>query len=52
MSEFEEKDTYLLFKDKSSSYLHFIDEKSKNQLKPFINDINKKNHSIKLDLKF
>ena len=57
-SEFEEKYIYPLIKNKSSSYLRFIDDifmvwnKSENQLKSFINEINKKHHSIKFDFKF
>ena len=56
--EIEGRYTYPLINDKSSSYLQFIDDifmvwtKSQNQLKPFINEINKKHYSIKLDFKF
>ena len=58
MSDFEERYSYPLIKDKSSIYLRFIDDifmawtKSDNQLKSFINEINKKHHSIKFDFKF
>ena len=47
-----------LIKNKSSSDLHFIGDifmlwsKSENQLKSFINEINKKHHNIKFDVKF
>ena len=57
MSEFEEKCIYPLIKNKSSSYLRFIEDifmvwtKSDNQLKSFINEINKKHHPIKFDFK-
>ena len=57
MSEFEEKYMHPLIKNKSSSYLRFIDDifmvwtKSENELKSFINEINKKHHSIKFDFK-
>ena len=58
MSEFEERYIYPLIKNKSSSYLRFIDDvfmawvKSENELKAFINEISKKHHSIKFDFKF
>ena len=58
MSEFEEKYIYHLIKNKFSSYLRFIDDifivwtKSENQLKSFVNEINKKHHSIKFDFEF
>ena len=58
MSECEEKYIYPLIKNKSSSYLLFIDDifmkwtKSENELKSFINEMNKKHHSIKFDFKF
>ena len=58
MSEFEEKYIYPLIKNKSSSYLRFFDDifmvwtKSENELKSFINEINKKHHSIKFDFRF
>ena len=58
MSEFEERYICPLIKNKSSSYLHFIDDslmvwtKSENELKSLINKINRKHHSIKFDLKF
>ena len=58
MSAFEERDIYLLIKNKSSSCLRFIEDifmawtKSQNKLKSFINEINKKSYSIKFDLKF
>ena len=56
MSEFE-KICIKNIKNKSSSYLQFIDDifmvwtKSKNELKFFINEINKK-HPIKFDFRF
>ena len=55
MSEFEERYIYL---NKSCSYLRFISDivmvwaKLQNELKSFINKINKKRHSIKFDFKF
>ena len=58
VSEFEERYNYPLIKNKFSSYLRFIDNtfmvwtKSENKLKSFINEINKKHHSIKFDVKF
>ena len=58
MSEFEERHIYLLIKNKSGSYLRIIDDifmvwtKSVNELKSFINEINKNHHSIKFDFKF
>ena len=58
MSEFEEGYVYSPIKNKSSSYLWFIDgifmvwTKSENEIKSFINEINKKHHSIKFDFKF
>ena len=58
MSEFEERHIYPLIKNKSISYLRFIDDifmvwtKSENKLKSFINEINKKHHFIKFDFKF
>ena len=53
MAEFEERCIYSLIKNKSSSYLRFLDDifmvwtKSEYQLKFFTNEINK-HHSIKL----
>ena len=58
MYEFEERYIYSLIKNKSSSYLRFIDNifmvwtKSENELKSFIHEKNKKNHSVKFDFKF
>ena len=58
MSKFEERYIYLLIRYKSSIYLLFFDDmfmtwtKSENQLKSFINKMNKKHHSIKFDFKF
>ena len=58
MSELEVRYIYPLIKNKSSSYLGFIDDifmvwtKSENELKSFINKINKKHNSIKFDFKF
>ena len=58
MPEFEGRYIYPLIKNKSSSCLRFIDEvfmvwtKSEKELKSFINEINKKHHSIKFDFKF
>ena len=58
MSEFEEEYTHPFIKNKSSNYLHFIDNifmvwtKSEKQLKFFINKINKKHHFVKFDFKF
>ena len=58
MSEFEERCIYPLIKNESSSYLRFIDDifmvwnKSENELKSFINEVNKKHHSIKFGFKF
>ena len=58
MSEFEERYIDPLIKIKSSSYVRFIDDifmvwtKSENELKSFINERNKKHHSIKFDFKF
>ena len=58
MSKFEERYIYPLIKEKSSSYMHFINNvymiqiKSENQLKSFINEINKKHHSRKFNVKF
>ena len=58
MSEFENRYIFHLIKNKSSSYPRFIDDifmvwtKSKYQLKSFINEIDKKHHSIKLDFNF
>ena len=55
ISEFEERYIYPLIKNKSSSYLRFIDDifmacpKLENKFKSFINEINKKYHSIKCD---
>ena len=52
------RDIYPLIKNKSSSYQRFIGDisivwtKSENQLKFFINEINKKHRSIKLDFEF
>ena len=49
---------YPLIKNESSSYLRFIDDifmvwnKSENELKSFINEVNKKHHSIKFGFKF
>ena len=58
MSEFKDRYIYPLIKNKSKSYLRFIDDIfmvwtiSENQLKFFINEINKNNHSIKFHLNF
>ena len=58
MSDFETPYIYPLIKDKYISHLCFIDDifvvwtKSKNHLQPFINQINKKHHSIKFDFKY
>ena len=58
MSDFEERYIYPLIENKSSSYLRFIDDvfmvwtRSENELTTFINEINKKHHSIKFDFKF
>ena len=58
MSEFEERYIYPLINNKSSSYLRFIDDismvltKSENELKPFINETNKKHDSITFGFKF
>ena len=58
MSDSEERYIYPLIKNKSSSYLRFIDDvfmvwtRSENKLTSFINEINKKHHSIKFDFKF
>ena len=58
MSELEEKYIYPLIKKKSSRYLRFIDDifiewtKSENELKFFINEINKQHHSKKFDFNF
>ena len=58
MSELEERYIYPLTKNKSSSYLCFINHiftvctKSENELKSFINEINKKHHFIKSHFKF
>ena len=58
MSEFKDRYIYSLIKNKSKSYLRFIDDIfmvwtiSENQLKFFINEINKNNHSIKFHLNF
>ena len=55
MFEFVERYIYPLIKNKSSSYLRFIDDifmvwtKSENERKSFINKINKKHYSIKSD---
>ena len=56
MYEFEERYIYPILKNKSSSYLRFIDNifmvwiKSENELKSFINEI--KRSFIKFDFKF
>ena len=58
MFKFEERYIYPLIKNKSTHYLHFINNifmvwtKSENKLKFFINAINKKHHSRKFDFKF
>ena len=58
MSDSEERYIYPLIKNKSSGYLRFIDDvfmvwtRSENKLTSFINEINKKHHSIKFDFKF
>ena len=57
MSEFEERYICLFIKNNSRSYLCFINvfmvwTKSENQLKSFINELNKKHHYIKFDFKF
>ena len=58
MSEFEEKYTYPLIKNKSIIYLRYIDEifmvciKSKSELGKFMNEINQKHQSMKFGFKF
>ena len=58
MPKFGERCIYPLIKNKFRSYWRFIDyifmvwTKSENKLKSFINEINKKHHSIKFDFKF
>ena len=58
MSEFEEKHTYPLIKNKSVIYLLYIEDifmvwiKSERELGHFMNEINQKHQSIKFDFKF
>ena len=58
MSEFEEKHSYPLIKNKSAIYLRYIDgifmvwTKSESELKHFTNEINQKHQSIKFDFTF
>ena len=58
MAEFEQKYIYPLIKDKSILFLRYIDDifmvwiKPKKQLKDFMNELNQKHSSIKLDYKF
>ena len=58
MSEFEEKHIYPLIKNKSVIYLRYVDDifmvwiKSEKELRYFMNEINQKHQSIKLDFKF
>ena len=58
MSEFEEIHIYPLIKNKPAMYLRYMDHifmvwnKPENELKHFINEINRKHQSIKFDFKF
>ena len=57
MLEFEEKYIHLLIKTKSVIYLCYIDDftiwiKFESKLRLFMNEINQKHQSIKLDFKF